>query len=35
VSRPAAASLGLLGLLLAWSPDARPLGGYFLAGHLF
>ena len=20
---------------LAWSPDARPLGGYFLAGHLF
>jgi outer membrane protein assembly factor BamA len=20
---------------LAWSPDARPIGGYFLAGHLF
>ena len=20
---------------LAWSPDARPLGGYFLAGHIF
>lgn len=20
---------------LAWSPDARPLGGYFLAGHVF
>jgi hypothetical protein len=20
---------------LAWSPDAHPLGGYFLAGHLF
>jgi hypothetical protein len=20
---------------LAWSPDARPVGGYFLAGHLF
>jgi hypothetical protein len=25
----------LLRLDLAWSPDARPLGGYFLAGHIF
>jgi hypothetical protein len=20
---------------LAWSPDARPIGGYFLAGNIF
>jgi hypothetical protein len=25
----------LLRFDLAWSPDARPVGGYFLAGHLF